>query len=78
MADTIKTLSVRFNLNNGLDSEGNVKTISISAGSTISPTNYINNEGDTKVLNIADALGNCLSKELVSTQKSITAILSRS
>lgn len=78
MADTLKSLTVRFNLNNGTDADGNVKTVSISAGSTILPERYNENDGDTKALNIADALAPCLSKAVVNTQKTTVAILSRS
>lgn len=77
MADTLKSLTVRFNLNNGVDADGDVKTISISAGSAIVPEKYNANDGDTKVLNIADALRPCLSKVIYNTQKSTVVILSR-
>lgn len=77
MADTLKSLTVRFNLNNGTDADGNVKTVSISAGATILPEKYNENDGDTKVLNIADALAPCLTKAVFNTQKTTVAILSR-
>lgn len=78
MADTIKSLTVKFNVNMGTDESGDVKTKSVSAGSTILASNYNANDGDAKVLSISEALSPLYSRGIYNTQKTTTVILSRS
>ncbi len=62
---TLKKVSVSVKLNNGTDSKGHVKTVSISLGN-MSETNY----DDDKALAVVSTLSPCLSKTIVSVEKS--------
>lgn len=62
--ETIKKISVAVRLDNGTDSQGNVKTVNISLGN-MSETNF----DSDKALAVVSALGPCLSKTVVSVEK---------
>lgn len=61
---TVKKISVAARLDNGTDSQGNVKTVNVSIGN-MSETNF----DDDKALAVVSALGPCLSKTVVSVEK---------
>lgn len=62
---TLDAISVRFNLNNGYDSQtGQIKTVSAFL-SSLNPDTY----DPQKVLNIASAISNCLIKSIYSVQE---------
>lgn len=65
MASTeLKKVSVSVKLENGTDSEGNLKTVSISLGN-LSKDNF----NADKALAIVGLLGPCLSKTIASVEK---------
>ncbi len=64
VTETPKKVSVSVRLNNGVDSSGNVQTVSVSLGS-LSTTGYDN----TKALAVAEALEDCLSLSVYSVEK---------
>lgn len=67
---TLVKVLVKMNLNNGTDSQGNVKTVSVNLGS-LNPTTY---DAD-KALAIADKLEDILSKTIVSVNEVKTATI---
>lgn len=67
---TLVKVLVKMNLNNGTDSQGNVKTVSVNLGS-LNPTTY---DAD-KALAIADKLEDILSKTIVSVSEVKTATI---
>ena len=67
---TLDKIAVRMNLNNGTDSQGNVKTVSQNLGS-LNPTNY----DAQKVMNIVNGLVPCLTKSVYSVQEVRTSTL---
>ena len=64
VTETPKKVSVSVRLNNGVDSSGNVQTVSVSLGS-LSTTGYDN----AKALAVAEALEDCLSLSVYSVEK---------
>ena len=60
----LKKVSVNVKLDNGTDSEGNIKTVSVSLGS-LSKDNF---DAD-KALAIVSQLGPCLSKTVEAVEK---------
>ncbi len=67
---TIKTVSVSVKLENGHDSEGNMKYVSTSLG-TVSKDNF----DDDKALAIVELLKPCLAKTVGSTEKHVTSVI---
>ena len=65
VTETPKKVSVSIKLNNGVDSDGNVQTVSISLGS-LNLTGY----DDAKALAIVSALDDCLDLPVYSVDKS--------
>ena len=68
---TLKKISVNVKLNNGTDSEGNVRLVSVTLGN-ISEENYDND----KALAVVTALAPCLSKTVSSIEKVEVSTLS--
>lgn len=68
--NTIVKNVCQLRLNNGTDSQGNVKTVGINLGQ-LSPTGW----DDDKALAIADKLEDCLTKTIVETYHITTASL---
>lgn len=65
MANTaLKKVSVQMRLNNGTDSQGNVKTVSLNIG-TLSTSGY----NADKALAISQLISPCLAKSLVSVDE---------
>ena len=62
--EILKKISVNVKLNNGTDSEGNVRLVSVTLGN-LSEENYDND----KVLAVVTALAPCLSKTVSSIEK---------
>lgn len=71
--NTVKKISVSFRLNNGTDSDGNVKTVGLSLGNLTQDTTKYD---DDKVLAIKALLEPCLEKSIYSTEKSVVTVLS--
>ncbi|MBQ9388579.1 MAG: hypothetical protein IJR27_03890 [Synergistaceae bacterium] len=67
---TVKKVSVSVRLDNGTDSQGNVKTVNIQLGN-MSETNF----DDDKALAVVSVLGPCLSKTVVSVEKTEVSTL---
>lgn len=67
---TLDRVYVRMKLNNGMDAQGNTKTVSQSLGA-LSPTGY----DDEKAWDVIDALIPCLTKALYSTELAPTYTL---
>lgn len=68
---TLKKIAVNVKLNNGTDSEGNVKLVSVSLGN-LSEENYDADEA----LGVVTALAPCLSKTVSSLEEVKTATIS--
>ncbi|MBQ9222102.1 MAG: hypothetical protein IJ587_12725 [Synergistaceae bacterium] len=68
---TLKKISVNVKLNNGTDSEGNVRLVSVTLGN-LSEENYDND----KALAVVTALAPCLSKTVSSIEKVEVSTLS--
>ncbi len=68
---TIKSVRCNMKLNNGLDPEGNVQTVSVSLG-----TLNKNTWDAQKALNITALAAPCLAKTLYSTEKTETDYIS--
>ena len=65
MANTmLKKVSVNVKLNNGTDSQGNVKTVNVGLG-TLSTTGF----NADKALAVVSLLGPCLSKTVYAVEK---------
>ena len=65
MANTaLKKVSVNIKLDNGMDSEGNIRTVTISLGS-LSKDNF----NADKALAVITALEPCLNKEVNTVEK---------
>ena len=67
---TLEKVAVKMNLNNGTDSQGNVKTVSVNLGS-INPSTY---DAD-KVLAITDKIEDILTKTIVSVSEVKTSTI---
>lgn len=68
-----KKISVSLRLNNGEDSEGNVKTLGVSLGKlTANPSDY----DDDKMLAVKNLIAPCLEKAVYATEKSIVSVVS--
>ncbi len=63
-------IAAKMNLNNGLDAQGNVKTVGVNLGS-LNPETY---DAD-KVMAIVEGLTPCLTKSVVSVQEVRTSTL---
>lgn len=70
MASTLKKVSVKLQLNDGVNSEGIMKLASVNLG-TLDPTGY----ADSKATAVAEPLVNCLSKTLYGLVKTETSEL---
>ncbi|MBQ3402265.1 MAG: hypothetical protein IJG65_02675 [Synergistaceae bacterium] len=70
MATTLTKISARVNLNNGTDSSGNVKTVSLGLG-TMSLTGY----DAGKVYAISQLLAPCLTKTVYSVEEVRTSTI---
>lgn len=68
---TLKKITVNVKLNNGTDSEGNVKLVSVSLGN-MSEENF----DDDKALAVVTALAPCLAKTVSSIEESDLSTLS--
>lgn len=68
---TLKKITVSVKLNNGTDSEGNVKLVSVSLGN-MSEENF----DDDKALAVVTALAPCLAKTVSSIEESDLSTLS--
>lgn len=69
---TIKKRTVQLALNNGTDSQGNIKTVNTTLGSTITTGNGYT---DDKALAIANLIAPCLAKSLHETRRIDTNVL---
>ncbi|MBQ7592727.1 MAG: hypothetical protein IJU48_00060 [Synergistaceae bacterium] len=67
---TVNKISVSIKLNNGLDTQGNVKTVGISLGS-LSTSGY----NADKVMAVVALLEECLAKEIVQVDRTEVASL---
>ena len=61
---TLDKIAVKMNLNNGTDSSGNVKTVSVNLGS-LNPSTY----DASKAMAIIAAIAPCLTKTVYSVQE---------
>ena len=66
----VKSIRVSILLDNGTDSQGNVKTVNVQLGN-LSETNF----DDDKALAVVSVLGPCLSKTVVSVEKTEVSTL---
>ena len=69
--ETLKKISVNVKLNNGTDSEGNVRRVNVTIGN-LSEENFDND----KALAVVTALAPCLSKTVSSVEKVVVSSLS--
>lgn len=70
-----KSLKVTVKLNNGTTPSGQTKTANVSLGS-LDSTRYNANDGNTKALNIVNAMAAVFSRNLYSIEKTIVNYLS--
>ena len=67
---TLEKIAVKMLLNNGTDSQGNLKTVGVSLGS-LSTSGY----DASKVLAVVDAIEGCLTKTVSYVQEVRTSTL---
>ena len=67
---TVKSIRVSILLDNGTDSQGNVKTVNVQLGN-MSETNF----DDDKALAVVSALAPCLRKTVISVEKTEVSTL---
>lgn len=79
ITQTVTSITARPVLNNGTDSSGNVRTVNGSFGATLAPSEFTDDKdlaSAEKLLNIANALGECLALTIYNCTKTVTKSIS--